>query len=42
MEIVMGKLELFMLQPKVGVRELRLVVINVNSGGGIGVDLRYI
>ena len=41
-EIVMRKLELIMLQPKVGVGELRLVVINVNSGGGIGVDHRYI
>ena len=41
-EIVMRKLELIMLQPKVGVGELRLMVINVNSGGGIGVDHRYI
>ena len=42
LEIVMRKLELIMVQHKVGVGELRLVVINVNSGGGIGVDHRYI
>ena len=39
-KIVMGKLELIMLQPKVGVGELRLMVINVICGGGIGVDQR--